>query len=89
MIPLPPRDIYFLSFINMYSFYSKCIQWFETNIKSVRRHWQLCYLQIISILLWSPLLINLFDNYKTNLISSSLLLIITIIIIFIIIIIII
>ena len=47
---------------------------FEYDIKPLCRHQRLYHRQSFPLLVWSPTLIDLFQNYKTILITSPLLL---------------
>ena len=65
--------VYFFSFLLDCIFYSTYVPWFESNIKPLLRFQRLYHRQSLPIFVWSLTLIDLFENYKTNLIIPSLL----------------
>ena len=72
--PFSPHNVFLLSFIGLCSFYNNYVSWFESNIKPPRRLQCLYHRQTLPLLAWSPQLIEVFNNYKTNLIILPLLL---------------
>ena len=72
--PLPPHGISLLSFIGLCCFYNRYCPWFETNIKPLRKLQRAYHCKTIPIMGWTPSLIQLFGDCKSNLITSPLLL---------------
>ena len=70
---LSPHDVYLLSFISLCLFYKNYIPWFKSNIKPIHRLQHLYHRQTLSLLAWSPQLIDVFENCKTNLVTLPLL----------------
>ena len=68
----PTTWFFILSSISLCYFYSTYVPWFDSNIKPLRRSQCLYYNQSLPLFTWSPTLIYLFKNCKTNLITSSL-----------------
>ena len=71
--PLLPHGVSLLSFIGLCSFYNNYVPWFESNITPLRRLQRLYHRQILALLACSPQFIDVFENCKTNLVTSPLL----------------
>ena len=68
--PLLTTGTSLLSFIAICIFYNRYCPWFETNIKPLRRIQRSYHHTSIPLMVWSPTLISLFFQCKTNLTTS-------------------